>query len=79
MFKSFKHQYNATLSKAMTNVILQWLLTSASVRFQNCDFDVSYNTIFSIGYKGKVWILYILCWFIGYVVTFFILSEINAF
>ena len=38
---SFKHQNNVTRSNAMTDIILQWQLTSASMLsscFKNCDF-----------------------------------------
>ena len=47
---SFKRQKDVTPSNAMTGTILHWTLTSASAQFQNCDFVVSCNTIFSIGY-----------------------------
>ena len=42
----FKHQNDVTPSMATIDVIFQWQLTSAGARFQNCDFIVSYNTIF---------------------------------
>ena len=43
-FSSVKN--HVTHSNAITDVIFQWQLTSAGARFQNCDFVVSYNTIF---------------------------------
>ena len=36
----------------MTDAIFQWQLASAGARFQDCDFVVSYITIFSIGHTS---------------------------
>ena len=51
---SFKNQNDVTPSNAMADIILQWQLMSARLHFQNCDFVVSYNTFFSIGYIGEM-------------------------
>ena len=50
---SFKCRKDVTLSNPITTVIFQWQLTSAGAHFQNCDFVVSYNMIFNIGYLGQ--------------------------
>ena len=44
-------QNDVTPSYAMTDVILQWQLTSAGARFQNCDFVVSYSIFVALAIK----------------------------
>ena len=54
---SFKRQNNVTPSNAMTDVILQWKFTSASMRFPPAFKNVTLFDItcfFSIGYIGEV-------------------------
>ena len=55
---SFKHRNDVTLSKAMTDIILQWQLISASAHFPHAFKSVTLlfhiTQFFSIGCIGEV-------------------------
>ena len=51
---SFKRRNDVTRSNAMTDVIFSVVIGVSRSCFQKCDFVVSYNKIFSIGYIGEL-------------------------